>query len=708
RGLSRYDLGRDEFYKECYDFTMNRSQYMRSQEKKLGVSADWTREKFTLDPAIVRSVLETFVKMHDEVDEDGNRMIYRGERIINWCSRCATALSDIEVEYKDQATKLYTFRYGKDFPFTISTTRPETKLADTAIAVHPADERYQEYIGKTLKADFLGVPLKLKVIASNDIDKTFGTGALGVTPAHSMVDYQMAINNDLEIIALINEEGKVKDGFGKFSGLTVAEVRKKIVERLKEEGLLEKEEDYQNSLSVCERCKTPIEPIISKQWFLNVDHKNFSLKEESRKVIENDSIIGIKVHPDRFKKQMLTWIDNVHDWCISRQIWWGPRIPAWYKGEEVRVSLESPGEGWIQDNDTFDTWFSSGQWAYNPLGYPESEDFKEFYPSDTMVMGRDLLPFWAFRMIILSLYTTRQIPFRNLYFTGLVTDEAGQKMSKSKGNGINPLEMVDKYGTDAVRLSLVIGTAPGNDFKLSERKIAGKRNLVNKIWNIARYVLTSVDDGFYPYPADKLPELKTLSDEWIMHNLDAAVKNVSNFLNNYEFSLAVEELQNFTWNKFADWYLEAAKIEKGKEEILIYVLKNILKLWHPFAPFVTEAIWQEFNEDSLPAQTGLLMIEKWPEGAGKENKESHSGFQDIQSLIVAIRNARSENNVEPARKIDAIVYAGGKKDLFKSHLPLITGLKTQIKDIEIKKAGEKIQKAIYAEFDKVEIYLLGA
>lgn len=702
KGLSRYDLGRDEFYKECYDFTMNRSQYMRSQEKKLGMSADWSREKFTLDPAIVKSVLSTFVKMYNEIDEDGNRMIYRGERIINWCSRCATALSDIEVEYKEQTTKLYTFKYAKNFPFTISTTRPETKLADTAIAVHPSDERYKEHVGKTFEVNFLGVPLKLKVIAHHEIDKTFGTGALGVTPAHSMVDYQMAINNDLEIISLINEEGKIKERFGGFSGMTVAEARKTVVEKLKEADLLEKEEDYQNSLSTCERCKTPIEPIISKQWFLNVDHKNFSLKEESRKVIENDSIIGIKVHPDRFKKQMLTWIDNVHDWCISRQIWWGPRIPAWYKGEEVKVSIESPGEGWVQDNDTFDTWFSSGQWAYNTLGYPESKDYKEFYPTDTMIMGRDLLPFWAFRMIILSLYTTRQIPFRNLYFTGLVTDEQGQKMSKSKGNGIDPLEMVNRYGTDAVRLSLVIGTTPGNDFKLSERKIAGKRNLINKIWNIARYVLTSVDDKFYPYPADKLPELKTLSDEWIMHNLHTTVKNVSSLLNNYEFSLAVEELQDFTWNKFADWYLEVAKVEKDKEEILIYVLKNILKLWHPFAPFVTEVIWQEFDKDKF------LMIERWSEHVGSANKESDSEFADIQNLIVAIRNARSESNVEPARKINAVIYAGKKKDLFESHASLITSLRTQIQDLEIKEAGEKIQKAIYAEFDKVEIYLLGA
>ena len=702
KGLTRYDLGRDKFYEECYDFTMNRSQYMRSQEKKLGMSADWSREKFTLDPAIVKSVLETFIKMYNEVDEDGNRMIYRGERIINWCSRCATALSDIEVDYKEQKTKLYTFKYSKDFPFTISTTRPETKLADTAIAVHPTDERYKEYVGKTFEVNFLGVPLELKVIAHHEIDKTFGTGALGVTPAHSMVDYQMAINNDLRIVSLIDGEGKIKDGFGEFSGLTVAEAKEKVIEKLKEEGLLEKEEDYQNSLSVCERCKTPIEPIISKQWFLNVDHKNFSLKEESRKVIDNDSIVGIKVHPDRFKRQMLTWIDNVHDWCISRQIWWGPRIPAWYKGDEVTASLESPGEGWVQDNDTFDTWFSSGQWAYNSLGYPESDDYKEFYPTDTMIMGRDLLPFWAFRMIILSLYTTRQIPFRNLYFTGLVTDEQGQKMSKSKGNGIDPLEMVNKYGTDAVRLSLVIGTAPGNDFKLSERKIAGKRNLINKIWNIARYVLTSVDDKFYQYPADKLPELKTLSDEWIMHNLDTTVKNVSNLLNSYEFSLAVEELQDFTWNKFADWYLEAAKVEKNKEEILIYVLKNILKLWHPFAPFVTEVLWQEFDKDKF------LMIEKWPEEAGKKNQESDSGFQDIQNLIIAIRNARSESNVEPARKIDAVIYAGKKKDLFKSHANLITSLRTQIQDLEIKEKGEKIQKALYAEFDKVEVYLLGA
>ncbi|MCD4761809.1 valine--tRNA ligase, partial [bacterium] len=441
KGISRHDLGREKFYKEIYDFCIDRADYMRNQERKIGLSADWSREKFTLNPDIIKVVLETFVNMYNEVDDQGKRMVYRGVRIINWCPRCGSALADVEVEHEEQSAKLYYFKYSKDFPITIATTRPETKLGDTAVAINPKDERYKKYIGKVYEVNFCGVDLKIKIIADRHIDKDFGTGALGVTPAHSAVDWQMAQDNDLEIVKVINEQGVINKGFADFSGKNVLEARVLIVKKLKKEKLIEKEDEFNNNLSVCERCRTAIEPLVSRQWFVNVDHKNFSLKQEARKAIESEEI---KIYPVKFKKVMLSWIDNVHDWCISRQIWWGPRIPAWYKDGEVKVSIDSPGNGWTQDEDTFDTWFSSGQWAYTTLGFPAGDDSKEYYPSNAMVMGRDILPFWAFRMIILSLYRTKQEPFKNLYFTGLVRDEKGQKMSKSKGNGIEPLDMIKR------------------------------------------------------------------------------------------------------------------------------------------------------------------------------------------------------------------------------------------------------------------------
>lgn len=710
QGLSRYDVGREKFYKDVYDFCIDRSQYMRSQEKKMGLSADWSREKFTLDPKIIKTVLETFIQMYNEVDEKGQRMIYRGERIINWCSRCFTALADVEVEHEEQDAKLYTLKYDADFPIAISTSRPETKLGDTAVAVNPQDPRYQKYIGQTLEANFVGVPLKLKIIADENVDSNFGTGAIGVTPAHSLIDWDMAQKNNLEIIRVIDQRGKINAGktaFQKFENLTVQEARAEIVEELREKGLLIKEEIYKNNLSVCERCKTAIEPLISEQWFINVDHANFSLKKEARKAIENGDI---KIHPDRFDKIMLNWIDNVRDWCISRQIWWGPRIPVWYKiGEEMKASIESPGEGWVQDEDTFDTWFSSGQWAYTTLGYPDDADFKEFFPSETMIMGRDILPFWAFRMIILGLYRTKQAPFKNLYFTGLVRDEKGQKMSKSKGNGMEPLEIINKYGTDAVRLSLVIGSAPGNDTNLGEARIAGYRNFVNKLWNISRYIFSTYD---LQISHTELNRGKfTEFDEWIVSKMQSLIQEVTADFDNYRFSLAGEKLHDFAWNDLADWYLEVCKFEKNenKAEILSYLLSNILKMLHPFIPFVTEKIWSELSD-------GLLMVEKWPTCAeasvGKPSCSEVSAELEIAELVkeivVAIRNVRSENKIEPARKVKAVIYAGSRVESIKSQEILIRSLRTGIDELEILEAGPKFENAILAIVPGVEIYLIGA
>ncbi|KKQ54913.1 MAG: Valine-tRNA ligase [Candidatus Falkowbacteria bacterium GW2011_GWC2_38_22] len=727
RNISRHNLGREKFYNEIYDFCIDRSAYMRTQEKKIGLSADWSREKFTMDPKIVNNVLDTFVKMYNEVDEDGNRMIYRGERIINWCPRCASALADVEVEHEEQKAKLFYFKYDKNFPITIATTRPETKLGDTAIAVNPKDERYKEYIGKTFQANFCGIDLNIKIITDHNIDLSFGAGALGVTPGHSAIDWQMAQVNDLEIIKVIGEDANIRPGFGEYSGKSVLEAREMIVAKLKEQGLIEKEEEFDNNLSVCERCKTAIEPLVSEQWFVNVDHKNFSLKKEARKVIENGEI---KIYPERYKDIMLSWIDNVHDWCISRQIWWGPRIPAWYREifdlrlpnadlddnkskienrkSEIYVGIEKPdGEGWMQDSDTFDTWFSSGQWAYNTLGFPEGNDYKEFYPSDTMIMGRDILPFWAFRMIILSIYRTKQIPFKNLYFTGLIRDGQGKKMSKSKGNGIEPLEMIEKFGTDAVRLSMMIGATPGNDMNLSEEKIAGFRNLVNKLWNVARFAISDLRFPIVELNQDML----TVSDRYILEKMKFLIREVSGDLEEYRFSQAGEKLREFTWNDLADWYIEASKfaVSDGKDFVLIKILTDLLKLWHPFIPFVTEAIWQELDSDKK------LIVSRWPLALDyevyKTKQEDIDNFEIIKNIIIAIRNARSENKVEPARKVKALIVAGEYFDLINDNEALLKGMRTGVEKLEVvsKKLEEKDEnETIKIVVGEIIIYLFGA
>jgi valyl-tRNA synthetase len=702
RGIGRHDLGREAFYDEVYAFCQDRASYMRNQEKKIGLSADWSREKFTLNPELIDTVLKTFIRMHNEVDNEGNRLAYQGERIINWCPRCFTALADVEVEHEEQAAKLYTFKYDKSFPFAISTTRPETKLGDTAVAVNPDDERYRAYVGQTYEADFCGQPLKIKIIADRNVDSAFGTGALGVTPAHSVVDWEMAREHGLDEVRVIGQDGRILPGFGRFSGLEVSAARAEIAASLKSAGLLEKEDDYQNSLSVCERCKTAIEPLVSKQWFINVDYQNFSLKKQARLAMEKGEI---KIYPERFEKVMLNWIDNVRDWCISRQIWWGPRIPAWYKDGQVVASVESPGEGFVQDEDTFDTWFSSGQWAYSTLGYPNGQDFKDYYPSDTMVMGRDILPFWAFRMIILSLYTTGKVPFKKLYFTGLVRDEKGLKMSKSKGNGIEPLEMISRYGTDAVRLSLVIGSAPGNDMNLGEAKIAGFRNFTNKLWNIARYAIANISETELAAEEIELKQDDLSSfDCWIVAKLNQLIGEVEDDLENFRLSQAGERLKAFTWDDLADWYLEALKVENNQSRFLVLrlVLENLLKLWHPFMPFVTEKIWSSMGKKDL------LMVAPWPKQLFSDYDLSRgSDFQLAIDLIKAIRNARAENRIEPAKKIEAIICAGKMTNKVLAQAELIKGLKTGLADLTIVPAYQSKGEAIFLAVGELEIYLLG-
>lgn len=706
QGLSRHNLGREKFLEAVWEFLKETQGTILYQMKKMGASLDWSRLAFTLDEKRQEAVKKMFKDMYDE------GIIYRGERLVNWCPRCHSTLADDEVDYKDQEAGFYTFKYDKDFPISISTTRPETKLGDTAVAVNPKDERYKKYIGQTIEANFCGQKLKLKIIADRQVEIDFGTGALGVTPAHSATDFKIAEDNDLEIIKVIDEDGLIKSGFGDFSGLKTLEARKLIIEKLKTEGLLEKEEEIKNNLSVCYRCSSSIEPILSKQWFISVDKKLERLggKSLKEKAIEASKLENISFIPERFNKRYLDWMENLHDWCISRQIWFGHQIPVWYKGDEVFVDLEAPKEdGWIQDPDTLDTWFSSGMWTFSTLGWPDNYkdgqkigDLKKFHPTQVLETGYEILTLWVSRMIMMSFFALGEIPFEKVYLHGMILDEKGKKMSKSKGNGIDPLDMASKYGADATRLALLTGSTPGNDVRFSEDKIEAKRNFINKLWNISRFIINLVEDKTHVETKTEIP-VESLADKWIIAELESTKSLATEHLNNYNFSLAAEVLNDFSWNKLADWYLEVAKIERGKDGLLKQILKDILILWHPFIPFVTETVWQSFFD-------GILMVEKWPKAKELEKKgqESLKDFALIQELIVAIRNLRSENKIEPAKKIKAVIFAHEFKNLIENQKHLILGLKTGIESLEIKEKGSPIENSLIIVVAKIEIYLLEA
>ncbi len=724
--LTRHDLGREKFLEKVWEFLKTTQTTILHQTRKMGASLDWSRQAFTLDEPRAKAVKKLFVDMYNE------GVIYRGERIVNWCPRCKSTLADDEIDYKERRAMLYTFKYADAFPISIATTRPETKLGDTAVAVNPKDKRFKDFIGKTYEINFAGAPIKLKIIADRNVDMEFGTGALGVTPAHSMVDWKMAEENDLPIVKVIDEDGKILPGFGKYSGEKVLAAREMIVAELKQAGLMEKEEEIDNSLSLCYRCDTPIEPLPSKQWFVNVDKKlkrlgGQSLKEKAIEAAESGQI---KFVPERFTKRYLDWMNNLHDWCISRQIWFGHRVPVYYRkqgmtksqipisnetqnanAEEIFVGVEAPeGEGWVQDEDTLDTWFSSGTWTFSTLGWPDNYvngektgDLARFHPTQVLETGYEIITLWVSRMVIMSFFALNEIPFENVYLHGMILDKHGKKMSKSKGNGIDPLDVIAAYGTDAVRLAILMGNTPGNDARISQEKIAGYRNFVNKLWNISRFIIgnNQLPISNNQFNAEKL----TLADNWILGKMDVLINEVTKELENYEFSQAGERLRTFTWDDLADWYLEISKFEEGKDEILIFVLENLLKLWHPFMPFVTEKIWSELGKEKL------LMVEGWPNTIPLTpfiKGEKGSEFEMVKEIITAIRNARSENKVEPARKIKAVIYAGRQTEMIKAQAHLIKNLRTGISELEVLETGKKLEGAIYAAVGEIEIYLLGA
>ena len=624
--MSRYDLGRDEFVNQCMAFTLENKEVMYGQMKKIGASADWSRERFTLDPDISQEVVKTFVTLFED------NLIYRDYRMINWCPRCATALSDLEVEHEEEKGYLYFVAYPlADNPkqsITVATTRPETMLGDTAVAVHPEDKRYKKFIGSLLELPLTG--RTIPIVADKAVNLEFGTGAVKITPAHDPVDFEIGKRHNLPVIRVIDFRNKMTQEAGEeFAGLKSKEVRGLVLSKLKDKGLLVETKDYVHQVGHCERCRSIIEPQVSQQWFIKIK----PLAKPALEAVEKNKIAII---PSRFKRVYHNWMTNLHDWCISRQLWWGHRIPVYYCGLEglsdlqkqmnpdlvekhkdvkgcskLIVASEKPEKcpycsntELIQDPDTLDTWFSSGQWPYTTLGFPDSKDYSYFYPTSIMETGYDILPIWVSRMIMFGLYRTKKIPFETVYLHGLVRDEKGQKMSKSKGNVIDPLVVIEKYGADALRMGLVVGATPGNDISVGEPKIKGYRNFSNKLWNIARFITMNTEGKSVPAFTAKLTGL-TAKDKAFIKKLNAVISTTTRYLETHKYSLAGEGLYAFVWHELADKYLEDSK-ERLKQEdtavlsVLLHTLKTCLKLLHPFMPFVTEAIWQEVKETSEP------------------------------------------------------------------------------------------------------------
>src|SRR3989339_218266 len=646
-GKTRDDLGREEFYKQCFQFCMNNKSTITGQIRKMGSSCDWTRERFTLNEDMVEEVQKTFVQMY----EDG--LAYRGERIINWCVRCGTALSDIEVLHKDTPTKFYTIQYG---PLQLSTVRPETKFGDTAVAVHPDDQRYQKYIDKKIDIETVLGVATIKVIADKRVDPEFGTGVVKITPAHDPLDFEIGRDHDCEIKQVINFDGTMNEKTGRFSGMKVQEARKEVVKELKKRGLLVKEEDYVSPLSICERCKNPIEPLISKQWFI----KTPKLAKLAIAAVKNRDL---KIIPEDFTKMYLRRLEEQKDWNISRQIWWGPSMPVWYCNDcnEIMVQMNEPkscakcqSNNLRKEKDTFDTWFSSGQWPYTILGGPKAtKDFKYFYPTSVLETGWDILLIWVTRMVMLGCYRTGKSPFHTVYLHGLITDREGKKMSKSKGNGIDPLEMIPKYGADALRLSMIIGTQPGQNLKLYEEKIANNRNFVNKLWNVARFVLS--EGALHTMSTnDELLPNETLAEKWITSKTTRLISEVTTDLENYRFSQAAEKIYEFLWHDFADWYIEISKFQPN-HQLTLEILETVLKLSHPFIPFVTEQIWHEFGHRDM------LMIADWPRyNRRNQYPDEMEAFEQLQNIIIQLRDLRATYKISYSKTFPIYVL-GNKK-----------------------------------------------
>jgi valyl-tRNA synthetase len=702
KGLTRHDLGREKFLEEVWKFLKVTQATILNQARKMGGSFDWSREAFTLDEKRKKAVTKMFLDMHAE------GLVYRGKRIVNWCPRCKSTLADDEVEYKEEIGKLYWIKYG---PFILATSRPETKLGDTAVAVYPGDKRYAKMVGKKYLIPGVLGEFEIMVVADSEVDPEFGSGAIKVTPAHDFVDYAISQRHNLAIKQIIDEDGKMMSNCGKYFGMTTAQAREEIVIDMQKLGFIDHiEENYKHKLATCYRCGSTIEPIPSEQWFLAVDKKlkrlgGKSLKEKAVDVAKKGKI---KFHPARFTKRYTDWMANLHDWCISRQIWFGHEFPVWYKSngkeKEIYVGEKAPkGKDWVRDPDTFDTWFSSGMWSFSTLGWPDNYnnkkktgDLAKFHPTQVLETGYEILTLWVSRMIMMSLFALDEVPFKDVYLHGMVLDQFGKKMSKSKGNGIDPIDMIDKFGTDAVRLALLIGSAPGNDMRLSEEKIASYRNFVTKLWNIYRYC-HQADSEFLLVEKLNKKDFKSLSDRWIVSRLNVVIESMTKNLNVYKFSLAGETLEKFIWDDFADWYLEINKIEKNSR-VLGYVLDKILKLTHPFAPFVTEKIWQDFFTGKK-----ILMIEKWPVAEKKFlDKKAQVDFASLQQVVAKIRNIRTSYHIDPGKTIQVFTKKTENKEILEKLARIKIDVVSKVESAGVVIVGKNI-KLTLAIFDLIDI-----
>ena len=702
-GITKEDIGREKFLERAWEWKKQYGGRIIEQLKKMGSSCDWDRERFTLDEGCNKAVVEVFNNLYEK------GLIYRGKRIVNWCPHCLTSISDAEVEYEDQAGHFWHLKYpfadGSGY-LELATTRPETLLGDTAVAVNPDDERYKDMVGKML--DLPIVHRQIPVIADSYVDIEFGTGVVKITPAHDPNDFEVGLRHNLEVIDVMTDDAHIKEGWGKYSGMDRYECRDAIVEDLKAEGALLEVEDYSHNVGTCYRCGTTIEPKVSKQWFV-------SMKPLAGPAIDAVKNGETKFVPKRYEKTYFHWLENIRDWCLSRQLWWGHRIPAWYCDDcgEITVSRTTPekcckcGSTHIhQDPDTLDTWFSSALWPFSTMGWPdETADFKKYYPTDTLVTGYDIIPFWVMRMMFSGIEQTGKVPFNTVLIHGLVRDAQGRKMSKSLGNGIDPLLVIDEYGADALRFTLATGNSPGNDMRFSDDRVKASRNFANKLWNAARFVLMYLGDD-YDYRG--LPKNLLLEDKWIVSKVNSLAKEVTENLDKFELGIAVQKLYDFIWDVFCDWYIEIAKIRlQGEDEnakndaksVLVFVLTYILKLLHPFMPFITEEIYQ-----AIPHDTESIMISKWCVYDESLNfADDEAQMEKIMTAIRAIRNRRAEMNIPPSKKSKVYIETA-ESAVFEKGVDFVKRL-AYANDVEIAQSYGDLGNVVTIITDSAKIYI---
>ena len=709
-GKSRHDLGREEFLKRVWEWKQEYGSTIVKQIRSLGASCDWTRERFTLDEGYHEAVLKVFVELYEK------GLIYRGERITNWCPNCLTALSDIEVEHEDENGHLWHIKYPvigeEDVFLTVATTRPETMFGDVAVAVNPNDERYAHLVGKELLLPF--VNRHIPIIADEYVDQSFGTGCVKITPAHDPNDFEMGQRHNLESIVVMNPDGTMNAGAGHFVNMPRELARKQVVAELEAQGLLEKVEEHGHSVGHCSRCNTTVEPMVSKQWFVSME----PLAKPALEVVRDKSIEFV---PERFTKTYTNWLESIRDWCISRQLWWGHRIPAWYCQDcgETIVTTETLTEcphchGKVeQDPDVLDTWFSSALWPFATMGWPDNtEEVKHWYPTSVMVTGYDIIFFWVARMIFMGLEFKEEIPFKHVFIHGLVRDSQGRKMSKSLGNGINPLEVIDEYGADALRFTLVTGNTPGNDMRFYMERVEANRNFANKIWNASKFVLMNLegfDESFVPSAEDY-----TLADKWILEEYNKTVTNITNNLDKFELGEAASAVYDFIWNTYCDWYIELAKPrlynkEGGRDRqtvqyLLVSILRHMMELLHPFMPFVTEHIWQH-----LPHEGDSIMVAPWPSTLSMEGFGSAAAHMNVMmDGIKGIRNMRAEMNVPMGKRSEVILVPATEelKGILETHGDYFHTLGWAEKVTVLSPDAPKPENATVTVVNGLEVYLL--